>query len=419
MKRRTLTVAGIAAAIGLAIAACSDEDVAALFRELYLAPAFSPGVVSTNASDAYDGITLFKHAGKNQLVAMDMDGTSLRVFTLPENSEYQHLDWARPLDGGELTLDLGTQQQSAEDRFPPHKFVRANVFAQILQTWEGGPGLRRLHHDSQVLANGHTLLLVSPPNTYFPDIGGTIVQDDVIFEIDELGNVVWIWSTGAHYSELPLTMEDRDSLAAQDWIDIFHTNSIRVIPPNSYDLGTYPELTPGNIIVSERATSSVFIIDKETGSIVWSLDQSMIGHLHQHHPSMIPMGFPGAGNILLFDNGCCTTGLGEDRDYSRVLEIDPTNQSIVWEYHGSMTDGGSTGDFYTTWGGSVQRLPNGNTLITSSAQGRIFEVDYDTFDIVWDFTIVSEGGTGIYRSYRVDHEWLDGGNTGMGHPFPW
>lgn len=63
----------------------------------------------------------------------------------------------------------------------------------------------------------------------------------------------------------------------------------------------------------------------------------------QHHATLIPRGLPGEGNILVYDNGGWG-GYGNpnpgaphgveaaQRDYSRVLEIDPVAMKIVWQY---------------------------------------------------------------------------------------
>ena len=58
---------------------------------------------------------------------------------------------------------------------------------------------------------------------------------------------------------------------------------------------------------------------------------------------------------------------------------------------------------------SAQRLPNGNTLITAGAGGRIFEVTAQGA-IVWDDTYpVFAGGNAsnaVYRAYRVPYGWI-------------
>jgi len=64
---------------------------------------------------------------------------------------------------------------------------------------------------------------------------------------------------------------------------------------------------------------------------------------------------------------------------SSIIELDPLKMEIIWEY---------TGDednlFFSLAFGSCQRLPNGNTLITESDRGRVFEVSPES-KIVWEY----------------------------------
>ena len=79
--------------------------------------------------------------------------------------------------------------------------------------------------------------------------------------------------------------------------------------------------------------------------------------LRQHQPTLLAN-----GRILLLDNQ-------GHRGMSKVIEIDPFTQEIAWSYQGDADN-----PFSTRTGGSVQRLPNGNTLVTESDSGRAFEV---------------------------------------------
>ena len=88
----------------------------------------------------------------------------------------------------------------------------------------------------------------------------------------------------------------------------------------------------------------------------------------QHEPVLLPN-----GNMLLFDN----QGAGGGR--SKVIEFNPMTQTIEWFYAGD-TEGG----FFSEALGSVQRLPNGNTLITDSETGEAFEVTTDKV-VVWRY----------------------------------
>jgi GH43 family beta-xylosidase len=99
---------------------------------------------------------------------------------------------------------------------------------------------------------------------------------------------------------------------------------------------------------------------------------------------MIEKGMPGAGNILMFDNGTDRKEsiLGGDPEPAKmtvILEINPATKQIVWLYQ----DGR---DFYSAIQGTQQRLPNGNTFICESTTGRIFEVTRDG-EVVWEYVM--------------------------------
>jgi hypothetical protein len=125
-----------------------------------------------------------------------------------------------------------------------------------------------------------------------------------------------------------------------------------VLGPNRwYDAGD-ARFHPANLIWDAREANIIAIVDKQTGKIVWKLGPRYDGNeaerrlgwiIGQHHAHLIPQGLPGAGNLLVFDNGGwagygapnpgAPNGLkSAQRDYSRVLEIDPTTLEIRWQY---------------------------------------------------------------------------------------
>lgn len=133
---------------------------------------------------------------------------------------------------------------------------------------------------------------------------------------------------------------------------------------------------------------------------------------------MIPEGLPGAGNIMVFDNGG-GAGFGESNPFapdgrfiverysSRVLEIDPVTMEKVWEYS---IQGHGRFHFFSHNVSMAQRLPNGNTLITEGAAGRVFEVTVEG-EIVWEylnpfFYEPDDTRHNIYRAYRVPYDWI-------------
>jgi hypothetical protein len=69
-----------------------------------------------------------------------------------------------------------------------------------------------------------------------------------------------------------------------------------------------------------------------------------------------------------------------------VVEIDPVEFEVRWSYGGSDEQ-----PLYSKFLGAVQRLPNGNTLITESDGGRALEVTQEG-QIVWQFYNPGRGG---------------------------
>jgi hypothetical protein len=81
-----------------------------------------------------------------------------------------------------------------------------------------------------------------------------------------------------------------------------------------------------------------------------------------------------------------------------VLEINPVTLELVWSY--------AAAGFFSTNISGAQRLPNGNTLITAGAPGRMFEVTSEG-DIVWEYMYpVFNPRNAVYRAYRLPYEWI-------------
>lgn len=120
-----------------------------------------------------------------------------------------------------------------------------------------------------------------------------------------------------------------------------------------------------------------------------------------HGVVWIDEGLPGAGNIMVFNNG---DHPNPEDDMSSVEEILPPQSEpgvyiiepgqpfgpteAVWRY------GDVPGFFSRTLGGAY-RLPNENTLICEGTQGRIFEVNPDG-TVVWVFL----AGDPVHRAPR-------------------
>ncbi|MGW5107794.1 arylsulfotransferase family protein [Nocardia sp. NPDC004123] len=327
------------------------------------------------------------------------------------------------LTGGRLG-DLGVQLSLSGD---PRGGIYANGTVGQLnwdgeQVWEWGAqapgGAARQNHDWELLDNGNRLLLVTIPRVV-PQLGPAVVGDQGLYEIAPDGSIVWEWRAGDHLDELGFSEAGWNALretVARDPDDpwgVLEINSAKTLGPNRWhraDPGTV--FQPGNILISSRKANVIALIDKTTESIVWKLGPyftAEAGAQHQrinahkvprpldqisgqHNPHLIADGLPGAGNILVFDNqggaGFPPAPLGIYAG-SRVLEIDPSTEQIVWQY--TAEDSGlPSWTFFSSFVSNAQRLPNGNTLITEGMNGRIFQVTPDG-QVVWEYLSPYEG----------------------------
>jgi len=267
-----------------------------------------------------------------------------------------------------------------------------------------------IHHDFFRLANSNTLV-VSGQRVVDPNISDKEILDDVIYEITPEKEKVWLWHNRQHVDELDLTDEMREGIRRRggDWA---HMNSMEPLPENPHQ--DDPRFRPGNIIVDYRLLNTIAIIDRDTGRIVWRLGPDYSKHpgidqiIAQHNAYMIPEGLPGAGNILIFDNGGISLYDQLSRFSSRVVEIDPVKMETVWAHPKERENV----QFYSRHISGVQRLPNGNTLITEGMNGRVFEVT-QAGEIVWEFINPfgkgpHQPGTGspIFRATRYAPDYI-------------
>ena len=335
-----------------------------------------------------------------------------------------------------------------------------NWAGDVLWNYEIANDSYQHHHDIQPLPNGHILVLVWERHTATQDdeteyyggagrgwseMGRTEVQNalnqmwgEAIFEIEMIGtdsiNIIWEWHIWDHLvqdidpnlpnygvvSENPRLMDINFGNVGNfspggtkaDWI---HFNAIAY---NS-DLD--------QITLSSRHNSEIYIIDHSTtteeaashtggnsnmgGDFLYRwgnpqvygqgdiLDQQL--NL-QHGVNWIPAGYPGGGNLILYNNLY-------NGGQSAVFElIPPLNSNGTYDMNTDETFGPDgpawiyAGDFFSWTQSGAFRLPNGNTLITVATSARVFEVEND-FTIVWDYEFDSGPMIARAQKYPIDY----------------
>jgi len=176
---------------------------------------------------------------------------------------------------------------------------------------------------------------------------------DYLVEMTTEGDVVWEWRSWEHLDP------EADGITAQQhrrdaWT---HGNAVTEMPD-------------GNLLVSFRNISTVVIVERATGRILWKLGPPVLAQ--QHAPTVLPN-----GHILIFDNG--THRADHPVPFSRVIEVEPSTKEIVWTYQERRVI-----DFFSPYISNAQRLANGNTLIFEGIHGRLFEVTSGG-EVVWEY----------------------------------
>ncbi len=370
-------------------------------------------------------------------------GKSFDAFIIDMNGEPVH-SWTitgfppRMLPGGSLIGCHGVFPSSYDCLYMEQRSWE-NELEWEFSGWTDLDGelVSRHHHDLQrqgspvgyysphqtPLVSGRTLVLAMNQVTV-PEIRDEEITEDVIYEVDEDGQLTdFLWRSTEHFDEFGFDDDAKYDIANREAgrLELLHGNAISRVGANRWFEAGHDEFHPQNIIYSSQKASFVAIISYETGNVVWRIGPDFAGRPEeklgqfsgQHFAHIIPQGLPGAGNMLVFDNGGASGygGTEEDvharrysRSYSRVLEFNPITFEVVWEY------GAPSGDefFYSPYVSSAQRLPNGNTLINAGVRGYVMEMTPDK-EIVWDYQYESDKsghGQWVYRAIRVPPEWI-------------
>jgi len=347
------------------------------------------GVEVIDAERVSPGANLYTQRSAAEAVLMDAQGEVLRRWRDPQARQWSR---ARLLPGGDLVAvgngygagaAAGPEGRRFVVRLGPHGALR----------WRR---LVRAHHEIQPLPNGR-LATLTMDRRRLPEVGGDVpVRDDYIQllgpdgTLGERASLYELLTSGPHAVPIqPVAPSDGRS---GDVVDLVHANSL--VPFDAERLrslvGTHPIYADSSLLVTSRHQDVIAVVDWKRREVIHAWGRGVVSGPHDAT-------WLENGHWLVFDNG-----LG--RGWSRVLEVDPLDGDIVWEYRAPEAT-----DFYTAARGSAQRLPNGNTLITHSGAGEAFEVDA-AGEPVWRFLNPARNPRGkrwaLGRMYRYPPDFL-------------
>ena len=337
------------------------------------------GLTAYNKSKTCPGYTLYSPLNGNTTYLINVNGNTVHTWKHNYRINYGHL-----LPNGNLFI-TGKTKDKTWDLFPGWNNFKGGILQeqdpQGNIVWEHRDPYQ--HHDGRRTTEGGAIYLTLeklPKDIASKVKGGLTGTDkdgmwvDNIVEVDKDGNTVWTWDAVKHLDFETDTIPF--NFTRYEWN---HGNT--VVP-----------IGDDKVMVSFRSISVVGLIDKKSGEFDWKIGPEILSQ--QHDPSLLDN-----GNVLVFDNGLLKRYAS--RTFSRVIEIDPCSMEIVWEYIEEPYY-----NFYSPHISGARRLPNGNTLITEGAFGRMFQVTMEG-GIVWEyinpFFIESLSGYTSNTVFRANH----------------
>ena len=339
------------------------------------------GVLEHDRERATPGFTLILPDGHDRGYLLDMAGEPVHTWATPLRAG----SMGRLLPGGDILLTEWPDADGARGR-EADKVIREYDWDGKVVHETPAPAA---HHDFQRLANGNTLYIgfqrLSPEAIarIQGGVSGSELDDggvlgDYIREVSPDGETVWEWNV-EHNMEIEKfhvpPLSPRDEFA--------HANAVDV-------------LENGDLLVSFRHSSWLFIIERETKNVRWSMNNPLWGG--QHDCQMLDN-----GNILIFANGHNRPAYYEGKHVgagvprSRIIEINPDTGEEAWAYQAD-----PPWEFHSQHAGVCQRLWSGNTLIFEGEKGCVFEVTPEG-ETVWEYVSPYQG-----TIQRTLGRWLRG-----------
>lgn len=241
-------------------------------------------------------------------------------------------------------------------------------------SWDGEVRWKRslaFHHYIGDAPGGRFLALVYKDRRIEAIDADHDVREDFVVVVSEDGEIVERASVYEMLAANPEVFEFQpkgavDKGAGRVVVDLTHANALDWMMFEEL-AGRSPAHATGRVLVTLRHQDAIAVLDWVERRVVWSWGR---GDLSGPHGGR----WLANGNVLVFDNGL-------ERRASRVVEVDPATNEIVWTYEPQEPQ-----SFFTHTMGASQRLEGGNTLVTVSDHGRAFEVTPNG-EVVWELVV--------------------------------
>ena len=388
----------------------------------------------TNLSMAQPGYTLMSPMQGNNTYLLNNAGQYVHMWTssfTPGRGDYLATN-------GHLmrTCSVGLQSQISTGGGEGGHFEERDWQNNLVWCYELNTPTNMTHHDIALLPNGN-ILMIACEKKYLADVlaagfktnsqtdiavrtNGGFLLPDYLIEVrpdrkdgTTNGTIVWQWHVWDHL------IQDFDNSKPNYGVV---SNHVELVNANAGNLQQFWNHFNGidynaqldQVMVSSRNQCEVWVIDHSTttaqaashtgghygkgGDLLYRWGNPAVCNLtnashkemlyQQHCCTWIPTNCPGAGHILIHDNGI-------GRGYTAIEEIVPpvdangfyAGSSNVYfgptNYFWVYTNNPATNFFGADIGGA-EREPNGDTLITWGIYGTLFEVT-SNLQTVWQY----------------------------------
>lgn len=375
----------------------------------------SDELIYYDADLAYDGFVLLNELASNNTRLIAKDGTVIASWEFGEANQLGND--AELLDNGYLLsahkINSTPISQGGYGGKVEIRDVERNVIWHYIMSSVDGVQ----HHDVEMLPNGNILIMaweVRDQNAIRAKgyIGSAnTLNTESLYEINPENNeIVWEWHVWDHMiQDQEASSETYGQLSDNPQkINInYNTDTHEFIHCNGIDYDPEKDI----IYISARHYSEIWVIDHSTttdeakgpkGDLIYRFGNPETWNgpgerllFKQHFPNLLEGNVPGKGNILVFNN-----------EYSefesavtefKLPEVFDFNSQpvIVWEYINS--------EIKSPILSGAERLPNGNTLISSGVHGLIIEVTPEDH-IVWQFQLANSPSR-IWKTYSYEKDF--------------
>ena len=347
--------------------------------------------ITVNTIAAWNGNLFFQKGGQPTKPVKIIDSTGIEIFS--QNWDMKGWDFKVNYNNKITYFDRTTKCWFVMDS------LQNEVDSVCAQN-----GYTADNHDFLALENGNYVIIAYDEQPYAMDTvvaGGdpnAVIEGLIIQELDSNHNVIFEWESWDHFH-----ITDNTYLAP--WTG----SNLAFIHANAIDIDF-----DGNFIFSNRNLDEITKIHRNTGEIIWRWGGSQnefnfindYPFTHQHSIKSL-----GDNRYLLYDNGNFSSQHTGTINISRGVEYElDTNlmtANKVWEFV-------HPDSLYTPSIGSVQRLPNGNTLINFgnlqwlNMGSIVTEVDSNN-QIV--FQLEYDNGGNLYNAHKYDWDFYIPPNT--------